>query len=365
MELSEEESEHAVKAADDIVLVCNTATKPARHILMQEIFIPLSDNSTSESFKQAMQPVYESLERDWAVAGSDPWEQLHFSKDVGVLSMPREHCKKCGKSVRVMCPWCVEALHPDLLPSVRLGMRVVALLHPAEPRQGSSIIQASVLCPDIQLVEAAENAALPSLDPQSSVVLYPSEDAKWLDETSIAHVTTVVLIESPWRFSQELAERVRDLPHVKIRNQTATHWRFQPLGKEYLCTVEALYYFLQKRQADIDPSTAATNTTTNTATTTTTTTTMATVTMTTTTTTVTSAAHTALNTSTALASTANSTSSSSSAAVASTAPTIDDILFLYAHQHRNIVSKQQTTAARPLKSWQPRAHRLRSDNQQT
>jgi hypothetical protein len=175
---------------------------------------------------------------------------------------------------------------------------------------------------------------IPIYDPATTVLLYPSDDAVWLDELDFTGVLSVVVVESPWRYSDEVAKQpsLLRLRHVKIRGQTATHWRHQPLGSSYLCTVEAIYYFLCARHTALArtslPSAALLKATES--------------------------------KKTALPSTLSAAPSDYSVDDAVATP-FDDLLFFYAHQHAKIRARYaKPTPGRPLralKSWQPRDHR--------
>jgi hypothetical protein len=133
--------------------------------------------------------------------------------------------------------------------------------------------------------------------------------------------------------SGEVAEQLTEYKHVMIRNHTATHWRHQPLGAEYLCTVEAMYYFMQAR-AGKQTKAAPEN----------------------------EGSVTELEGAVEACSLDNSPGS-----------TYDDLLFFYAHQHNRVLRKyasaQQggqpppdsnpyaTQPIRALKSWHPTQHR--------
>jgi hypothetical protein len=301
---------------------------------------------------------------------------------------------------------CLAGIDASSIPCLDTGVAIEVLLHPSEPRQGSSSVQAALVCADIHLVEltsvepiesverifdelaisdssptdiittnATTNATttatttttttttattttatttpnpapggdstgvstqrttfnLPTYDPTTTVLLYPSEAAVWLDELDFTGVLSVVVVESPWRYSDEVAKQpsLLRLRHVKIRGQTATHWRHQPLGSSYLCTVEAIYYFLCARHTALArtavPSVALLEATES--------------------------------DKTALPSTFSADPSDYSVGDAVATP-FDDILFFYAHQHAKIRARYaKPTPGRPLralKSWQPRDHR--------
>lgn len=87
------------------------------------------------------------------------------------------------------------------------------------------------------------------LDPQSTLVLYPSPQSVCLDEIEDLHkFKNVVFVDSTWQQSKAISrdERVIAYKHVRIPQRTSLFWRFQNNDPSYLATVEAIYYFLRE-----------------------------------------------------------------------------------------------------------------------
>jgi hypothetical protein len=87
------------------------------------------------------------------------------------------------------------------------------------------------------------------LDPQSTLVLYPSPQSVCLDEIQDLHkFKNVVFVDSTWQQSKSISrdERVTSFKHVRIPQRTSLFWRFQNNDPSYLATVEAIYYFLRE-----------------------------------------------------------------------------------------------------------------------
>lgn len=84
-----------------------------------------------------------------------------------------------------------------------------------------------------------------------ALVLFPSDDAIFLDELShqmsdaqLSKITTLIVIEATWIKAARVAEHasLSKLTRVKIRDRESTFWRKQELGRQYLASIEALYY---------------------------------------------------------------------------------------------------------------------------
>eukprot|EP01084_Bolivina_argentea_P211762 360138_1 len=75
-------------------------------------------------------------------------------------------------------------------------------------------------------------------------LLYPSEKATFLDEMDLSSVRKIIVIESRWRGNKPIYDHTQltNLPHCKIRNRETLYWRYQEHSSEYLATIEAVYY---------------------------------------------------------------------------------------------------------------------------
>ena len=91
---------------------------------------------------------------------------------------------------------------------------------------------------------------LPDYDPATTLVLYPSPSAVELSDPSIAdmlpHVRTVVVIESTWQKGGAVYSDphlgLHRLQAVRLASYESTYWRYQELGRQALCTLEAIYH---------------------------------------------------------------------------------------------------------------------------
>ncbi|CAJ1012098.1 putative DTW domain containing protein [Leishmania naiffi] len=160
----------------------------------------------------------------------------------------RRACPKCNKRRLFYCYDCLTAVHPESHPPpLGLPLNVYVVLHPNELRSKSTSLAASTISPDLHIVEYP---AVPGqLEPESTLVLYPSEQSVELHEVEhLGQYKNVVFIDSTWQQSKAIArdERVKKFKHVRIKSQTSLFWRFQNNDPTYLATVEAIYYFLRE-----------------------------------------------------------------------------------------------------------------------
>lgn len=54
----------------------------------------------------------------------------------------------------------------------------------------------------------------------------------------------MIIIEATWLKGAVVAKAdcLSKIPHIRLKSRSTTYWRTQELGKEYLSTIEAIYY---------------------------------------------------------------------------------------------------------------------------
>jgi hypothetical protein len=95
-------------------------------------------------------------------------------------------------------------------------------------------------------------------DPATTILLYPTADAVYLDDPRIdlRGIERVIVIEATWSKSDVVASHpsLKSLRRVKIRDHESTFWRYQELGRHFLSTLEAIYWtceeFMKRRKSD-------------------------------------------------------------------------------------------------------------------
>ena len=117
----------------------------------------------------------------------------------------------------------------------------------------STSIHACILAPsDARFLEHPRDLPAGGYDPSSTVLLYPTADAVFLDDprVDILAVRRVIVIESTWNKSDVVAAHpaLAGIRRVKIRERESTFWRYQELGKHFLSTLEAIYYICTEFQ---------------------------------------------------------------------------------------------------------------------
>jgi len=103
-----------------------------------------------------------------------------------------------------------------------------------------------VLSPD--LVSVHTFPELPEYDSEEVFLLFPSKDAKTIEEIDISKMKKLVVIDSTWQKAKCILrdERVSKLRCVKIESHNTLFWRYQTVGKDCLATIEAIYYFYRE-----------------------------------------------------------------------------------------------------------------------
>jgi DTW domain-containing protein YfiP len=167
-------------------------------------------------------------------------------------------CPKCSKDKTNNKVYCYNCLVPvgtnNPLPKVELPIKLDILRHPKELKTKSTALHAQVLCgsEQVRTVELPEVDQLTDVDPETTVLLFPTPDALALDEVpDLDKVTRVVVIDSTWQqanavlrndFCKKITRRVK-----LAENHPTSFWRPQRKGDDHLATIEAMYYFFKER----------------------------------------------------------------------------------------------------------------------
>ena len=130
----------------------------------------------------------------------------------------------------------------------------------------STSIHACVLSPaSCRFLEASALLDTP-YSPATTLLLYPSPTSLPLSHPSIVallpSITRVVVIESTWQKGgavySDPALQLSALPAVHLDpSYESTYWRYQELGRQFLCTLEAMYH-LCRELLQLQPDRAAT-----------------------------------------------------------------------------------------------------------
>eukprot|EP01084_Bolivina_argentea_P190808 327783_1 len=186
------------------------------------------------------------------------FKNFHFSLDIQLLlQQKRETCPYCGKNSHLYCPFCKIPFALTFnkkyiqFPHLKLPINIDIIRHPKEMVNVCSSVHGCVIAPNN--VKMYEFPNIPIYDNNNDnnndgiYLLYPSEKSVFLDEIDISEkskIKKIIVIESRWRGNKQIYEHKQliNLPHCKIRNRQTLYWRYQEKSKEYLATIEAMYY---------------------------------------------------------------------------------------------------------------------------
>ena len=214
----------------------------------------------------------------------------------------RVFCRGCKCNRRFFCHKCLVPL-VDGAPVVRLPCRAYFVTDDKEPLAKATGVQCALLAPD--QVSLCDPSELPELDPKTTVLLLPADDAMDVEtlvrrlkgsgeargtgepgpavddapaapggekngvpKSNDASSLSVVVIDSKWDVASAigLGERLRDLPRVRLSTYRTSFWRYHPLprargkrdeaelrrsrgeddGDDALCSLEALFFFARE-----------------------------------------------------------------------------------------------------------------------
>lgn len=205
--------------------------------------------SSSQEAKLLLTDFHERSARSWFVEQKDPFESFQFTFPPSRLTQcKRQTCGDCNRSAHLYCPRCKVATLPPAfqVPPVALPVNVDIIHHPQENTNKSTSIHACVLSPaHCRMLEFPKG--VPEYDPSETVLLYPTEDATFMEDVkpeSLRNIKRILVIESTWQKGQVVAAHphLKALRKIRIRNRESTFWRYQELGNQFLSTLEAIYY---------------------------------------------------------------------------------------------------------------------------
>jgi len=170
----------------------------------------------------------------------------------------RQACSLCHKSRKFFCYSCHLPLAStkDLIPIVKLPVLIDIVKHPGEVEGKSTAVHAPILAPGQVKIHIYPD--VPDYTKEKAILVFPGEQSKSLEQiceeidkdNSVEHssfpYTKIVFIDSTWNQCRKICddERISSLPRVMISSRNTMFWRYQKgKPKEYLSTIEAVYYF--------------------------------------------------------------------------------------------------------------------------
>lgn len=166
----------------------------------------------------------------------------------------RNTCFSCQKRIKYFCYNCVRADHLAL-PKAELPIPLIILKDSKEWSSKSTAIHATLLAPkDTTLVtlERSQTSIIRlqnMFDPNSTVVLFPSNDSLPVEQVEWNSVKKIIIIDGTWAQATSLNKLLglKELTRVRLSNKHQTlFWRYQKLGTNCLSTIEAVYYLYKE-----------------------------------------------------------------------------------------------------------------------
>eukprot|EP00092_Neocalanus_flemingeri_P002999 GFUD01003208.1.p1 GENE.GFUD01003208.1~~GFUD01003208.1.p1 ORF type:complete len:282 (+),score=66.40 GFUD01003208.1:51-896(+) len=171
----------------------------------------------------------------------------------------RQPCTLCCKSRKFFCYSCHLPLAStkDHIPTVKLPVQIDIVKHPGEVEGKSTAVHAPILAPGHVKIHLFPD--IPDYSKERALLVFPGKDSKSLeqicDNISISGTKSsehsfpydkIVFIDSTWNQCRKICDdiRINSLPRVVIESRQTMFWRTQAgKPKEYLATIEAIYYF--------------------------------------------------------------------------------------------------------------------------
>eukprot|EP01114_Cavostelium_apophysatum_P013615 TRINITY_DN3333_c0_g1_i1.p1 TRINITY_DN3333_c0_g1~~TRINITY_DN3333_c0_g1_i1.p1 ORF type:complete len:250 (-),score=39.58 TRINITY_DN3333_c0_g1_i1:114-863(-) len=164
----------------------------------------------------------------------------------------RKKCTKCDTNRKFFCYYCQSLVGDEIfksqIPKVKLPLQVNIVHHPQEHQSKSTAMHAKVLAPDdVNIYEFPEFPDY-SKESEGVALLFPSPNAKFVDEVDVTQFKKLVVVDSTWQQTHRIITdpKLANVTCLKIRSHKTRFWRYQKHGEDFLATVEAIYYFVQE-----------------------------------------------------------------------------------------------------------------------
>ncbi|KAH7831511.1 putative DTW domain [Monocercomonoides exilis] len=205
----------------------------------------INDNAEDEQLKPSSSSIPSSS--SWKRISSIPEEsELSSLKIASFPFSDRQICHVCKRSSLAYCPYCRIPHEKYPPPQVVLPIKLDIVKHPKERVKKSTAIHAKIISPD--QTNIWDFPDIPTFDPSVTLCLFPSADAKSLDELDLTKYDRAVFIDCTWNQTGTICQdpRITALQKVKIKDHRTLFWRYQHEGPEFLATIEAIYYFFKE-----------------------------------------------------------------------------------------------------------------------
>jgi len=208
------------------------------------------DDSRLSAWKlQHSHAVNKSRKLAFSDDSEDPLERLQISSTAALeRQVTREACPSCSRPRKYFCYTCLLPL-PSLsncLPTLHnIPIDVHIVKHRQEVDGKSTAVHACILAPE--RVSMFTFPSLPDYRPEDTLLVFPGEGSSSIQELSHISWKKVLFIDSTWHQCYSICQdpRIKGLQKVQIESRQTMFWRSQKgKPKEYLATIEAIYYFL-------------------------------------------------------------------------------------------------------------------------
>jgi len=196
---------------------------------------------------------------------TNPFSKLNI-EDTTILDtlQERQPCDRCYKSRKFFCYSCYLPLHAvkSIMPTVKLPIQIDIVKHAGEVDGKSTAVHAKVLAAN--QVNIYTFPDFPDYNKDDTVLVFPGPDSYSLSQLKNISMSSstkrefqlkrIVFIDSTWNQCYAICqdERIKSLDKVMIESRETMFWRYQTgKPKEYLSTIEAIYYLCVDYHTDV------------------------------------------------------------------------------------------------------------------
>lgn len=159
----------------------------------------------------------------------------------------RQHC--CKRSTKFFCKDCLNIVGKPsnaIVPFRTLPVQIDIIC--GDKMQKCTAVYAKLIAKhQVNLIQYDIHSGhlrnhLPSYDPNTTAIAYPSPEATTLDPNH--QFQTIIFIDTPWRKAAHTARhpQLAHLPHIKLKNPppTSKYWRYHAKGPGCISTIEGM-----------------------------------------------------------------------------------------------------------------------------
>ncbi|KAG2224268.1 hypothetical protein INT45_000299 [Circinella minor] len=219
----------------DIEQSASTTETETKDFSSLEMEAPSIKRSFSEGEKNNSNEQHAGENETKRIKPTSPFNDLKISDD-SVLDTVKQ---------RTTCAQCMDRSE---IPYIKLPVPLNVIKHERELDGKSTALHSAVIANDDVKVYSWQE--IPEFQqPERSLLLFPGDDAKRLDEIPRESFDRITVIDGTWKQAGKIVREtplLQRMQKVTISPRKTHFWRYQQMGENHLATIEAIYYIYRE-----------------------------------------------------------------------------------------------------------------------